>query len=133
MLEAEAGPVAQPRDDDLAPRLLVLGVGVGSAVDLDVEQMELAVDGAQLAVGSDVHAGVAVLLGPGPSFHERAGDEIEAEFPGHRARPADRLAVKGLGAGAQMLGLTEHSPLLGQADQFRAQRGRAPHEAVGGR
>src|SRR6185312_667645 len=55
---ADLGPVGECGRDDLLAGILAVGLAVDDAGDLDVEQMELAVDGLRLAVGADVDARV---------------------------------------------------------------------------
>ena len=82
-----------------SPGLLVLGLAVDGAGDLDVEQVQLAVDGAELAVGADVHAGVDVLA-PSPATRsaiEPATRSMPSSRAGSRAH-VSRRAVERLGA-----------------------------------
>ena len=117
-------------DDDLLARLLVLGLAVDHALDDDVEHVDLAVGGADLAVGADVQRRVAQALGALDALGDRAGDELDAELARDRARPRHRRAVERLRARAQVVAAAERAPLLGQHDELRAvRRGRA-REAV---
>ena len=100
--------------------LLVLGLGVARPVDLDVEQVQLAVDRRDLAVGADVHRCVAQLVLPVDALGDRAGDEVDAQLARRRARPRDRRAVERLGTRAQVVAGPEDRPLLGQDDRARA-------------
>ena len=71
-------------DDDLVAGLLVLGLAVGDAADLDVEHVDLAVGGEVVAVGADQRRGVEELLRPLDPLGEAAGEQVDAEL----ARPA---------------------------------------------
>src|SRR5581483_2050303 len=126
------GPVLELRDDRFGARLLRLRLAVDVTADLDVEEVDLAVDGDELAAGVEDAARVRELLAPFPTLRDRAADERDAE----RARPArhrlDRLAaLERLGPGAIVVGAPDQVPLLGQDDDVRARRRGAGDEGLG--
>src|SRR5215208_3081186 len=92
------------REDDLLAGRLVLGLPVGLAADLDVEHVDLAVNGLLLAVGAEVHGGVRAALGPLDALGDRARDQVDAQLARRRARPRERGPVERLGAGHRLLG-----------------------------
>ena len=61
----------------------MLGLAVGDAADVDVEHVDLAVDGEVLAVGADQDRGVGGLLALA-ALGDAAGEQVDAEL----ARPA---------------------------------------------
>ena len=70
------------RGDDLGPGLLVLGLAIGDPADVDVEHVDLAVDGEVRAVGADQHRGVEGPLAG--ALGDAAGEQVDAEL----ARPS---------------------------------------------
>ena len=83
--------------------LLVLGLAVGDAADVDVEHVDLAVDGEVLAVGADQDRGVEEPLAAAP---RSAMLPASRWMPSSRAQPRAALeagAVERLGAGEQLL------------------------------
>jgi hypothetical protein len=125
------GAVGEGRRDGLVARLLGLGLAVLDAVDDDVEHVDLAVDGLDLAVGADMDRGVRELVAALAALDDRAGDEVDPELARRVARPRDRRAVERLGAVAIVLGRSEHVELLRQDDQVGAVRGGRAREDVG--
>src|SRR5205807_378326 len=99
--------------------------------DLDVEHMDLAVHGPQLAVGADVDAGVGCLVPSGYPFDDRAGDKVDPELPGNRARPADGVTVERLRPRCHLLRRAEYAPLLREHDELRTTPGRRSHQPIG--
>ncbi len=90
----------------------MVGLAVGDAVDVDVEEVQLAVGGPVGAVGADVDAGVAqppVLA----TLGDRAGDEVDPQLARDVAGPGQRRPVEPLGVLAQDLAGAERGPLLG--------------------
>ena len=128
--QADVGQLADRRDDDLRARLLVLGLAVGDAADVDVEHVDLAVDGEVGAVGADQHRGVEGLL-PGP-LGDAPGEQVDAELARPLAGGAEAGAVERLGAGEQRLAAGEQVPLLRQRDELGAVGGGGADEALGG-
>ena len=128
---AQLQAVGELGHHDLVAGILGGGLGVHGTVDLDVEQVDLAVDRLDLPVGPDVDAGVEALLGVLDVLEQRAGDQVDAELGGGAARPRDRRAVQGLGPGGHVLARAEHGPLLGQDDELGAARGGLADEPVG--
>ena len=61
----------------------MLGLAVGDAADVDVEHVDLAVDGLDLAVGADQDRGVEELLVALDPLGDAAGEQVDAEL----ARP----------------------------------------------
>jgi hypothetical protein len=112
--------------------LLVVGLAVGPAPDLHVEHVHLAVDGLHLSVGADVHAGVRALLPALDTLGDRAGDEVDAQLGGRRARPPQGRAVERLGTRRGLLRRAQHGPLLGEHDELRTGGGGRSSEPVGG-
>src|SRR5581483_12494275 len=126
------GPVLDRGDDGLAARLLRLGLAVNVAADLDVEEVDLAIHGDELALRVEDAARVRELRAAVAAFGDRAADERDAE----RARPArHRLyrlaALERLGRGAVVVGAADQVPFLGQDDDVRAGRRGARHERFG--
>ncbi len=78
-------PPGSSETHDLVAGVLVGGLRVDVAVDLHVEHVELAVDGAHVAVGADVDARVGRLPPPVDLLDDRSGDEVDFEL-----RAADR-------------------------------------------
>src|SRR6185312_6256350 len=129
---ADLGPVGECGRDDLLAGILAVGLAVDDAGDLDVEQMELAVDGLRLAVGADVDARVeapAVLA----QLDDRAGDQVDAQLPRELARPRRGRPVERLGPRGELLGRAEHVPFLRQHDERRSVRRRGADEQLGAR
>ena len=71
--------VADRRGDDLLARLLVGRLAVGDAARVDVEHVDLAVDGEVLAVGADQDRGVERLLALADALGDRARQQVDAE------------------------------------------------------
>ena len=116
----------------LVPGLLRLRLAVHVPAHLDVEQVDLAVDGGDLALGVEDDARVRELLAAVAPLGDRAAHERDPV----RARPAahrlDRLAaVERLGDLEEDLGRPDAVPLLGQEDDVGAGRGGAGHERLG--
>ena len=72
------GPVLDARDDGLRSRLLRLGLAVDLAADLDVEEVDLAVDGDERAFRVEDAARVRELLAPLAPLRDRAADERDS-------------------------------------------------------
>ena len=130
--QAQLDAAGGARDDDLVARLVGVGLAVAGPADLDVEHVDLAVGRARLAVGAEVHGGVADAVGALDVLGDRAGDEVDAELARGVTRPRQRGAVERLGAGGGLLGAREHGPFLGQDDEIRARRGGGARESVRG-
>ncbi len=112
--------VTELGDDDVAARLLGLRLAVLDPVDHDVEHVDLAVDAADLPVGSDVDARVRELVATLPALDDGAGDQVDAQLLGDLARPRDGRAVQRLGARGVVLVGAEDVELLGEDDEVRA-------------
>ncbi len=119
------------RGDDLLAGLLVVGLAVGNAADLDVEHMDLAVDGEVLAVSADQDRGVEGLAFRAP-LGDAAGEQVDAQLAGPAAGSAEAGPVERLGPGEQLFPTREQVPLLGQGEQLRSLGGGDPHEPLGG-
>jgi len=130
---AELDALRRLGDDELLAGRLVLGLAVGGPAHLDIEHVDLAVDGLLLAVGPEVHGGVGAAVGAGDALGDRARDEVDAELARGRGRPLQGRPVDGLGAGDDVLGRAQHRPLLGQHHELGAGRGGLAGEPVGGR
>jgi hypothetical protein len=129
--DAEAeGEVAERRRDDLLARLLVLGLAVGDAADVDVEHVDLAVGGEVVAVGADQDRGVEGAAG-GPGLADAAGEQVNAQLARPAASGGEARAVERLGAGQQLLALGQQVPLLRQGDQLGAVGRRRAHQPLG--
>ena len=88
--DAEADDrVAERSGDDLVARLLVVGLAVGDAADVDVEHVDLAVDREVLAVGADQDRGVEAL----PSGPRSEMLPASRWMPSSRAQPRAVLRV----------------------------------------
>ena len=125
--------VAERGHDHLVPGLLASRLGVHGPIDLDIEHVELAVGGLDLAVGADVEARVGRLLLPGAVLDERAGDQVDVKLAGDATRPGDSGTVgEMLGVLLDHVGPAEHRPLLRQHHQLGAARGGLTREPVGG-
>ena len=121
------------RDDRLVARLLGLGLAVDVAADLDVEQVDLPVDGDELAVGVEDAARVRELLAAVAPLGDRAADERDRRSVRAQSDMAcDRLAaVEWLSGRAEIVGVADHVPLLRQHDDVGAGRRRARDERLG--
>jgi hypothetical protein len=111
----------------------VLGLAVGAPADLDVEHVDLAVDGLQVAARPGVHGRVGPAL---PALHalgHRARDDVDAELARRRPGPCDGGAVERLGGRRGLLRRAEHRPLLGEHDELGTLGGGLAGEAVRGR
>ncbi len=103
------------------------------AVDLDVEHVDLAVDGAQPAVGADVDAGVGALRrAVRPRSTIEPATQVDPELGGGRPRPRDRRARRAPGRPPHLLAVPSTRPLLGQDDELGARAGGLADEPVGG-
>ena len=72
-------------EDDLLARALVLGLAVDDAADLDVEHVDLAVDGRDLAVAVDQQRRVGDPLALAEPLADAAGDDRDPELAGPAA------------------------------------------------
>ena len=123
--------VCQLGHDRRIAGLLVRGLHVPHAVDLDIEHVDLPVDRGDLTIAADVDARVRGLLLIGDPFDDRPGDQVDPELAGRLARPRDGTPVERLRRGMHRLRPAEHRPLLGERDELGAARGRVADEAVG--
>ena len=113
-------------------RLLVLGLAVGDAAGVDVEHVDLAVDGEVLAVGADQDRGVEGLS---PSSPRSEMLPASRWMPRSRAQPRAALRLgpsSGSAPATQLLAAGEQVPLLRQRDQLGAVGGRGADQALGG-
>jgi hypothetical protein len=94
--------------------------------------VDLAVDGAILAVRPDVHAGVRAALRAVYPLGDRAGHEVDTELARDHPRPGERRAVERLGRGGGLFRRAEHGPLLRQHHELRAARGGLAGQPVRG-
>ena len=113
-----------------APGLLVLGLAVGDAAGVDVEHVDLAVDGEVLAVGADQDRGVGGLLALA-ALGDAAGEQVDAELARPAAGGGQARAVERLGAGEQLLAAGQQVPLLRQRDELGAVGGGGAHQPLG--
>ena len=88
MVRPSLTPLRRLREHDLFGRLGVLRLAVLHAGDLDVEHVDLAVDGLELAVGADVDRGVGDAVVPLAALGDRAGDEVDAQLAAVRVAQA---------------------------------------------
>ncbi len=122
---------AEWRRDDLLAGLLVGRLAVADAADVDVEHVDLAVDGQIAAVGTDQDRGVE-RLALRAALGDAAGEQVDAELArpgagGAQARPVERLrSCDQFVAGGQQV------PLLRQRDQVGAVRGGGADQPLGG-
>ena len=129
----ELGAVLQRRRDDLLARVLAVGLAVDDAVDLDVEQVQLAVDGA--AARRRGRRGRSCWRGSpsGALLDDRAGDQVD---PSSRASSRAHV-VEGPSSGsapaASCSGVPSTFHFSGSTTSARAVRGGGAHEALGGR
>ena len=130
--QSEPHAAGRLREHDLLAGLLELGLAVDAPADLDIEHVHLAVDGADLARGVDVHRGVRELLPPAQLLEDRAGDDLDAQLARGLARPGHGGTVERFGRFAQLLLGAHRGPLLGEYDQLSALGGRRAREPVGG-
>ncbi len=128
---AERGAGLQPGDDDLVTGVLGRRLRVERPVDLDVEQVDLAIHRLHRPVATDEDAGVGSLLATRDPLEDRPRQQVDPELGGGGPRPADRGAVERLGAGVHLLPGAEDRPLLRQDDELRTERRRAANEPVG--
>ena len=128
-------PTGQPsasRDHGLVARLLGLRLAVDLAADLDVEEVDLAVDGGEPAVRVEDDARVRELLAALAALRDRAADDRDRVPAGPVRERAHRLAaLERLGRLVQRLDAADRVPLLRQDDDVRAGRGGARDELLG--
>ena len=118
--------------DGLVAGLLCIRLAIDEAAGLDVEEMDLAIDGRDLAVGIEDDAGVRQLLASLAPLRDRAADERDSV----RLRPAahrlDRLAaLERLGRGVQLVVVADRVPFLREDDDVGARRGCPRDEPLG--
>ena len=65
------------------------------------------------------------------ALDDRAGDEVDAQLAGDRARPGDRGGRRAAGRRAA-IARAEHAPLLRQHDELAPSRRGVAHQAIGG-
>src|SRR5262249_16018479 len=105
---------------------------VGDAAGVDVEHVDLAVDGEVRAVGADQDRGVGSLLPLLSALGDAAGEQVDAKVAGPATRRRQARAVERLGAGGQLLPSGQQVPLLGQDDEFGPITGSRTYQALGG-
>ena len=113
-----------------SPGVLVLGLAVLAAADLDVEHVQLAVD---RAVGRRRGRRARRCCGFARPSPRSAIEPATRSMPSSRAiaaRPRQRRAVERLGAGGGLLRRAEHGPLL-RAGRRAAPRRRRPRARAG--
>src|SRR5207237_6623768 len=125
-------PAVPPPDDRLLGRFLGLRLAVDIALDLDVEEVDLAVDAQHLAVGAERDRRVRELLAAFAELRDRAADErdpVAARPAGHRL---DRLAaLQRLRGGVEYVRLADRVPLLREDDDIGAGRRGSRDELLG--
>ena len=109
----------------------MLGLAVGDAAGVDVEHVDLAVDGEVRAVGADQDRGVEGLLAR-RSLGDAAGEQVDAELASPAAGGGQARAVERLGPGEQLLAAGQQVPLLRQRDQLGAVGRRGADQPLGG-
>ena len=86
--------------DDLAARELDVGLlDRHAARQIDVEEMDFAIDGHMSAVGADQHGRVVALGLAGRVLGYRAGDDMQAELAGQARNRRQRFALERFGGG----------------------------------
>jgi hypothetical protein len=100
---------------------------------LNVEHVDLPVDGGDLALGiEDDAGGIGELLPALSPLDDRTADERDAMGAGPAAHRLDSLALlEGLGVRTHETGGAKAVPFLGEDDEVRPGRGRARHERLG--
>src|SRR5205085_4062117 len=125
-------PVLRLRDDSLAAWLLRLRFAVDDAADLDVEQVDLAIDGGDLPARIEDDARVRPLLAPFAALDDRAADQRDSV----RTRPlrhgSDRLAaLERLRALVVEARVADPVPLLREHDDIGSRGGGLRDEPFG--
>ncbi len=123
-------PFASSEETGVVARLLVRGLLVPHAVDLDVEHVDLAVDRGDLAVAVDVDARVGRLLLIRDPFDDRAGDQVDPELTRRLPCPRDGAPVEWLRRGPHRLRSSEHGPLFRERNELGTVRRRVADETV---
>ena len=102
------------------------------ARQVDVEEVDLAVDGERRPVGPEEDAGVADARVAGDALGKRAREQRDARPAGEGRHPAHPGAVEVLGLGHGLALGAEEGEVLGEADEGGSARRRLLHEALGG-
>src|SRR5207249_3429082 len=120
------------RDDRFLARLLRIRLPVDVTAGLDVEEMDLAVDGGEVALGVEDDARVRELLSIVAALCDRPADEGDpmAARPA-RERSHGLAGVELLGGCVQFLRMADGVPFLGEDDDVGARRGGLGHEPLG--
>src|SRR5439155_11359399 len=111
---------------------LGIRLAVAHAADIDVEHVDLAVDGPLLSVGSEQDTRVSQLLVAVDALDDAPRDEPDAELARCLGSPRQRRPIERLRARPELLGRPEQVELLGQRDQLAAVRGGGAYERVRG-
>ncbi len=106
-------------------------LAVGDAADLDVEHVQLAVDGVDGSVGKDEQAGVVAARLPLDPLDDAAGEDRDPPVAGPAARRLDGGAVERLRARGHVRRVVDVVPLLGEDHQASAGLRRPGHEGPG--
>jgi hypothetical protein len=130
--QAHLDAVPRPGGDDLAAGRGDRRLPIHAPTDLHVEQVNLAVHGAQLAVGARVDRGVGepVLLAL-KRLDQRSGHQVDRQLARDLPRPGDRLPVERLGGRPHVIVGAQTPPLLGKDHQLGARIRRSAHEPIG--
>jgi hypothetical protein len=130
--QADRGAVLELGQDDLVARLVGVGLEVLAALDLDVEQVDLAVDGLEFPVRSDVDAGVGALRVAVAALHQRSRNEVDPQLLREALRPAHcRVLLDGRGGTLVVVAVAAHVGALGQQHELRAVRGGGAGQSLG--
>ena len=117
---------------DLVARLVAVGLAVVGVADGHIEEVHLAVDGLDLAVGGDVEARVRELVVAVAALADRTGDQVDAELAGELARPAGgRARLERLGGSFVVLRHPAQVEALRQGDERGAVGSRGAHKRLG--
>ena len=118
MVSPTCTPSASP-NRDLTTGLLDGRLAVGHVADVDVEQVDLAVDGPPLAARAEHDRGVRELVLATDDLGHAAGDQ-EDRVLAPTGRGRERGAVEWLGGGTKCIGRAKDRPLLGEDDELGA-------------
>src|SRR5262249_44086743 len=120
------------RRNDFAARKLDVGLlNRDAARQIDVEEMDFAIDGQMRAVGAEQHRGGVALGLAGRVLGYRSRYNMQVEFAREPRNRCQRFALQRLRGGGLFRTLAAPVESLGQSDQVGAARRSEPNEALG--